>query len=403
LFGITSHRVSGAFTALTVALIAGALISIATPSHEQSTFRPRGYTTVVPWHDFPPGVVRRGSATSAASNTIPLWSYSIQIPVDNVTYAGSMVGRSPFAHGARTTSVPTVIVPLIMKMPDGGVFDPTVNHTCGPAGVPLTLLQQSPILNAFDFTLNGVDMGNGQYTDDFQRANFWTDVSVTGSSYHTTLSPVTTLTAITINVPTGKGQTYDAGSFGGCTGAKLAVIDNNWFGSYVDGTLIPTTLSGKALPTNFPLLLMFNVVQASGSTDINSPTCCILGYHESLGSPMQTFTPFDFDTSGVFSGVSDTSVLAHEVGEWMDDPSGNNATPSWGGVGQVSGCQNNLEVGDPLSGQPNITATMPNTTTYSLQELAFFSWFFRQNPSLGAGGLWSDNGTFGLSSLQPIC
>jgi hypothetical protein len=63
-------------------------------------------------------------------------------------------------------------------------------------------------------------------------------------------------------------------------------------------------------------------------------------------------------------------------------------------------CQNNLEVGDPLS--PNYpTPTNPiqvtnNSTgvTYTLQELAFYSWFLGSNPSLGAGGMYSDNGTF---------
>jgi hypothetical protein len=36
---------------------------------------------------------------------------------------------------------------------------------------------------------------------------------------------------------------------------------------------------------------------------------------------------------------------------------------------------------------------MPNNITYQLQELAFFSWFF-STPSIGAGGKFSNNGTF---------
>jgi hypothetical protein len=38
---------------------------------------------------------------------------------------------------------------------------------------------------------------------------------------------------------------------------------------------------------------------------------------------------------------------------------------------------------------------MPNGMNYSLQELAFFSWYYAQSPSLGAGGYYSDNKTFG--------
>jgi len=43
-----------------------------------------------------------------------------------------------------------------------------------------------------------------------------------------------------------------------------------------------------------------------------------------------------------------------------------------------------------------------NGFTYSLQELAFFSWFFRQSPSLGTAGKYSDAGTF-TTSAGPVC
>jgi len=79
----------------------------------------------------------------------------------------------------------------------------------------------------------------------------------------------------------------------------------------------------------------------------------------------------------------------------MDDPLAYNATPPWGNVGQVSGCQSNWEVGDPLSGilMPPITM---NGKEYQMQELAFFSWYFNEDsaPSVGAGGKFSSNGTF---------
>jgi hypothetical protein len=35
-----------------------------------------------------------------------------------------------------------------------------------------------------------------------------------------------------------------------------------------------------------------------------------------------------------------------------------------------------------------------NGNTFTLQELTFYSWYFGQSPSLGAGGGYSDNGTF---------
>jgi hypothetical protein len=93
--------------------------------------------------------------------------------------------------------------------------------------------------------------------------------------------------------------------------------------------------------------------------------------------------------------------MSYEVAEWMDDPLGTNPTPAWGHVRQVGGCQNNLEVGDRLSGTDIPTVTMPNGFTYHLQELAFFSWFYGP-PSIGSGGLFSDNGTF-KTDAGPVC
>ena len=61
----------------------------------------------------------------------------------------------------------------------------------------------------------------------------------------------------------------------------------------------------------------------------------------------------------------------HEVNEWINDPGGANPTPAWGNIGQVAGCQANLEDGDPLSGTLMPTVTL-NGFTYHLQELAFF-------------------------------
>jgi hypothetical protein len=60
----------------------------------------------------------------------------------------------------------------------------------------------------------------------------------------------------------------------------------------------------------------------------------------------------------------------------MNNPFGNNPTPPWGHTGQVGACQNNLEVGDRLTGTEAPRIVMPNGLTYHLQELVFFSWFY---------------------------
>lgn len=94
--------------------------------------------------------------------------------------------------------------------------------------------------------------------------------------------------------------------------------------------------------------------------------------------------------------------MSHEVAEWMNDPFGNNPVPAWGHIGQQPGCQNNLEVGDPLSGTFAPPIFNPqNRFTYHMQELAFFSWFYGA-PSVGVNNWFSDNATF-LTDAGPVC
>ena len=89
----------------------------------------------------------------------------------------------------------------------------------------------------------------------------------------------------------------------------------------------------RSCPSNLPIFLLYNTVMSSPVTDLN--TCCILGYHGTTGFPIQTYSPGEFDTTGLFgSTVSDTSIFAHEIDEWMDDPFGNNPTPAWGEPGR---------------------------------------------------------------------
>lgn len=327
----------------------------------------------------------------AAGTTIPLWRFTIVAPLGPVTrYSGVMVGVDPRLPGG-TTSVPTYIVPLIIKMPNGSVFNPTVPDVCVPApgGSDLGLVEASPVLQSFNFVFGTVPVGNTQYIDAFQRANFWQILPGGGaaSKYHTLLG-VRILPAVKITVPRGQGYTKPGKVCG-----KLGVLNFSWFDPTARRLILLLRRRGVG-PKTFPVLLTGNVVFQSGRS------CCILGYHSVFGFPTQTYSAFEFDTTGSFGNATDTSIMAHEVGEWMDDPIPpspprvNNLTPPWGHIGQVKGCQNNNEVGDPLSGTNIPVVVMPNGFTYHLQELAFFSWFYRQNPSIGVLGWYSDDGTF---------
>lgn len=118
------------------------------------------------------------------------------------------------------------------------------------------------------------------------------------------------------------------------------------------GSLSPTVNIGT-----LPMVLVNGVVSALVGDSIFS-NCCYLGFHSSFGfiPNLQVTSIFNLDYSGIWAGGNvDVSVISHELGEAIFDPTGSNPTPVWGNIGQdVGNCpsgggQNNLEVGDPLS------------------------------------------------------
>ena len=381
-----------------LSVVAAGLVSLASPAFAQDAIpitQPlRGYYT----YGKHSGVSAEAALSgAAAATTVPMGLYAVTSSRDDNRYSGVIVGRSPFFHGSRTISVPTFIVPVKVHMPGGAVFDPGVaDSSCLGGKVPTTVTQNSPLFQSVAFTMNGVSIGTTQYADAFLRAEFWKNVSVTGNRFHMTLSPITTLAEQTFDVPTGEGASFNDEE---CD--NLGIIDYNTWDSYVQGTLIPFVAAHGGGTTSFPLFVLYNVVMADPYVSGTSDNCCILGYHNSFASPVQTYGVADFDSNGGFSGVADVSGMSHEVNEWVNDPLGNNPTPAWGHIGQVSGCQGNFEVGDPLSGTlfPSVTLS---SFTYHLQELAFFSWFYG-SPSIGTGTTeFSDNDTF-TSDAGSVC
>ncbi len=330
-------------------------------------------------------------AQSAAGTGLKMWSYDVTSTRKGSIgkkYKGVMVGGNPLTSNG-TTTITMQIVPLIVDI-QGTVFDPTVpDAKCAGGKIPLKLIEQSPLVEPADFTMNGVDMGKTQYTDAFRRASFWDAVSKNGGGYHNRLK-VVVLPAIKIH-PGSHGSIVfshaPCGAFGG--------LDYFWFTKHLENRLIPSLQQqGLVNPTTFPFFVVYNVAFPFNGQ------CCVGGWHGSFGSPVQTYGIALFDTSGAFGSGYTTYGMSHEIGEWQDNPlfffdlkTLGNPTPPWGHVGQVTGCQNDTEVGDPLTGTPPIRVTMPNHFTYDLQEMAFFSWFFGP-PSIGAGGKFSSNGTF---------
>jgi hypothetical protein len=306
-----------------------------------------------------------------------------------------MVGTDPgIAEGAHAlTVIKTEVFPVVVTFDDTGtIFDPTAtDKTCSPAGSAMSLTMASPIFQPSTIAPGGTDIGTGEYPSNlFQRANFYADTAAPGAinpSYGVDLK-ATQEPPIDVTVPLVYGETLDAG----CD--HLGVISAPAFDDGLQN-VIETSLRNVIQPDVLPIFVLSNVVLFYPHVS----DCCIVGYHAAIENfahhrALQTYVVADFDTSGLFIGSSDITAMSHEVGEWMDDPTGRNPTPPWGNVGQVTqGCQSNLEVGDPLVAD-NFPVMMPNGYTYHPQDLAFKSWFYGDQPSSGVNGWYSFNGTF---------
>jgi hypothetical protein len=349
---------------------------------------PQGYYTTLP--PTSGGVAAQGFIVSP--NPLPMFNYSITASADKggATFTGKIVGRSPYSHGKTTTTIPTQIIPLVITINDGTTtvtYDPTAADAC-VTGNPtdVSIITGSPIFTNNSWTMSGQNVGNTQYIDAFQRAEFWSQVA--GTPYDLILNQ-STLASQPLSFNSSQGQNYDAAVlFGGC--GKVGVVDLNTFDAAVQALL--TTLAPTVNVGTFPILLTKNVVLGAPGHNLFA-NCCVLGYHSAItvGSNVQIYSPFSLDTSGTFSG--DVSTLSHEMGEAINDPLTNNATPPWGHIGQQGGCQNNFEVGDPLS--PGFTSPTNSFVVggYHLQELAYFSWFFG-GPTAGTTGFYSNHSTF---------
>lgn len=367
----------------------------------------------------------QAAIASSGNGALPAFLYGVESTRDGNFYTGAIVGKNPFNSGGGSVSVPTQIVPIILHThtlgvkvifhngnfradgkitttPGDATFDPTVaDNSCltTPNNVPTELLQASPLFQSADFVFGGTEVGTTQYIDAFQRGSFW-DV-INRNTYHTLLGPVQILDPIVVDIPADQGLAVIPSVFGTCSDfgiVNINLIDQIATGSFGD-------LASKGVnPGTFPIFMLYNAAMSIGDPT-NIFNCCAGGYHNAVAtSPttIQTYSPLDFDTTGVFGpSALDTAIASHEVGEWANDPYVNNVTPAWGHTGQVAGCQNNLEVGDPLTGNLAPLVTMPNGFNYHLQELAFFSWFYG-TPSIATNDWFSDSGTF-MTDAGPPC
>ncbi len=285
------------------------------------------------------------------SANLQTWNGSFTYGGTNYTY--NMVGTAPSSN--TSTSVTTYVIPLkivITSRRTKYTFDPQQVLSNGKTVVQNTT--GSPIFQNLTYVQGGVNVGTTQYTDAFQRANFWGTVQ-SAQNYHVLLGGPTVLAEQTLS----PSSTY--GKLGSPFGFRAGLVDINWFDAQLPGIISKLGIQ----PNTFPIFLTYDVYLTQGGQ------CCIGGYHSSEGNigNLQSYSQASYiDHPGAFA--QDVSALSHEVGEWIDDP----LTVNYNGNNTPCGI---LEVGDPLENNPNYGAYhyVLNGFTYNLQDLVTLPYF----------------------------
>jgi hypothetical protein len=298
-------------------------------------------------------------------------------------YNYTMIGTDP-SKGSATTTVKFVLIPLAVKFPGGVVLDPTnpLQSGCG-TGTALGLTRNSPILKNVTWNQGGTNVGTTQYIDAFQRAEFWSSVSKSSPNYHV-------LMGTPIIEPK---QTLDASSSGTVSSGSCGVygsLDINTFDAAVQSIISSLNLQAN----EFPYFVTYDVFQSQGGQ------CCVLGYHSITNSNI-VYGTGSYNDQAIFAGPPnaflDIVTMSHEIGETVNDPfvQNANATPSWvSPYAPQYGCNNFLEVGDPLAGYPEPAKVPGNPHQYYVQDLAFETWFAKATTSTSVNGWYSMYGVF---------
>ncbi len=285
------------------------------------------------------------------------------------TITFTMVGTDPSRNNAATT-IPIVIVPIKMVYGSNNghmSFDPASHIVQGTTKTVLQLILGSPVFkSSIVYQQGGVNLGQGlpgggatQYSDAFQRGNFWSSVK-TNTAYQVLLGSPTVLSTQAIQVTPTQGKVI-RNPFGA---SSVGTMDIRLFDLYLQSYM--STFSATITANVLPLFITYNVFLTDGA-------CCIAGYHSANGAQPsgQTYAYSTFvDDPGSFA--QDVSAISHEVGEWMDNPFADN----------LVNCSNDntngyLEVGDPLEGDTNsgAYAYRVNGYSYNLQSLAFMPYW----------------------------
>ena len=307
------------------------------------------------------------SITAQRDQIISVPHFTSSFAFQGRTFPFTVVGRIP--QTGQTARVPTQIIPISMY------FEGYADEQGNP--IVLNVEQRIPaVLNSPNFHAAVYPTGYTQFADAVQRAQFF---RVMSSDWHTLLEAPKVLRTVNIDVPRGSATLYRMRS----SGAVFAVVDEGFFISQLNTIIQFLDLDVGTLP-----IAMTSNVFLAPKSEIRR--CCVLGFHTSFDAGesenqrmVQTFVWATWVDPGIFgSTVGDITALSHEISEWMNDPFNINFVPDWQFPNTASGCQRNLETGDPMSVFPNAGyPVVIDGVTYHPQNETLLQWFQQKTPS----------------------
>jgi probable HAF family extracellular repeat protein len=275
------------------------------------------------------------------------------------------------------------LIPIRWVFSNGMVVDASTDIVDGQT--PVQGIINSPIFQNYDFTSGGTHVGNTQYGDAFQRANFWNSVSTKSPKYHVRLAQPIVLPTQTVVVPDDKVRFFTFND-----GIVIPDLDFD----YADQVARDLNSTLGISPQSLPINVLGGV--AAGNA---------FGYHNAYqtGNSIQTFISTNYVPQAAVGYGGDVSTLSHEILEWLDDPFIDDYSPGWNYPFSFdppklkARCDSDvegsdlLEVADPfeLLGSLTDTPIQMNGFSYNLAEGAFIDFFTRQTRSRSVNGQFS--------------
>jgi hypothetical protein len=330
---------------------------------------------------------RRPSRPFPPGYTLAMPSWNSQYVRDGVSYPTTVIGTDP-ALG-QTTTIPTVIFAYRLQLADGRVFDASSDVIDGVT--PVQGVLASPIFQNAPWRVGGTSLGTTQWGDAVMHANFWGRMS---AGYHVLLGTPTVI-PITVDVPAADGYAITDP----LSGVVKALIDFDW----LFNLNYQVTLAYGIPPTTLPIHLFSQVTGGAYGYEVAA------GYHDiyfpSSSSPTLAapFIQASYLSKALAIPVGrtqgeNTGVLAHEVAEWLMDPTVGNNTSPWQDPAYPRVCDNPLmEVADPLE---DIAPGM-DVGGYRFPDVALEPWFTGSDRRQSVNHQYSLLGT--LTAPASVC